>query len=251
MSALEVFRFDEVPVRVVDNSGEPWFIAADVCAALGLANVAQALAGLDEDEKGSISIADGTPGNPTRATVNEPGLYSLVIRSRRPEARAFKRWVTHEVLPSIRRTGTYAVAETPEQLVARALIQAQDIVARRDQQIAVLTPRAEAWDELASAEGDYSVADAAKILARSGIETGPQRLFEQLAALAWTFRASDGKWRAYAQHVSAGYLAERPQSHHHPRTGELIIDPPQVRITLRGVERLRVRLGVLRAVEAS
>jgi prophage antirepressor-like protein len=251
VNALEVFRFDGVPVRVIDDSGEPWFIAADVCSALGLANVAQALVGLDDDEKGSITIADGTPGNPTRATVNEPGLYSLVIRSRRPEAREFKRWVTHEVLPSIRRTGAYVTPETPEMLMARAVVQAQELIARRDTQIAELAPRAEAWDELASADGDYSVADAAKILARAGIETGPQRLFEQLAALGWIFRAGDGKWRAYAQHVSTGYVAERPQSHHHPRTGDLVIDPPQVRVTLRGVERLRVRLGVLHAVEAS
>src|SRR5690606_25768035 len=108
---------------------------------------------------------------------------------------------------------------------------------------AELTPRAEAWDELASAEGDYAVADAAKILARAGVQTGPQRLFEQLRGLSWIHRAHDGKWRAYASAVDAGYLAEKPQSPHHPRAGELVLDPPQVRVTVRGLERLRVRLG--------
>lgn len=249
MSDLERFVFDSHPVRSVTIDGEPWFVLADVCAALRIGNVGNVLARLDDDEKSSIRLADGTPGNPNRAIVSEAGLYAVIVRSDSRVAQPFRRWITHEVLPSIRRTGAYVAPETPEQLMARALIQAQEIVARRDEQIAVLTPRAEAWDELASAEGDYSVADAAKILARAGVETGPQRLFEQLAALHWIFRGRDGKWRAYADSVDAGYLAERPQSHHHPRTGELVIDAPQVRVTLRGTERLRVRLGVLSAVE--
>ncbi|WP_432124073.1 BRO family protein [Streptomyces sp. C10-9-1] len=95
-------------VRTLMVEGEPWFVAADVCAVLDIANVGNALARLDEDERGSIRLADGTPGNPNRAVVNEPGLYSLVLRSDKPEARAFKRWITHEVLPAIRRAGQYA-----------------------------------------------------------------------------------------------------------------------------------------------
>lgn len=114
-----------------------------------------------------------------------------------------------------------------------------------------LTPRAEAWDELASADGDYSVADAAKILARAGVQTGPQRLFEQLAGIGWTHRARDSKWRAYASAVDAGYLAEKPQSHYHPRTSELVLDAPQVRVTVRGLERLRVRLGSIETEAAA
>lgn len=93
-------------LRVVNGEdGEPWFVAKDVCEALGLNNVGQATNGLDADEKGSITINDGTPGNPNKATISEAGLYSLILRSRKPEAKAFKRWVTHEVLPSIRRDG--------------------------------------------------------------------------------------------------------------------------------------------------
>lgn len=251
MSALAVFEFDGREVRTVTIDGEPWFVLADLCRVLGLSNAstyAARLAAIGEVTR-MYPITDAMGRQQQSTIVNEPGMYEVVIRSDKPEAIAFRRWISTDVLPSIRRTGSYAVPETPEQLMARALIQAQEIVARRDEQIAVLTPRAEAWDELASAEGDYSVADAAKILARAGVETGPQRLFEQLAALRWIFRGRDGKWRAYADSVDAGYLAERPQSHHHPRTGELVIDPPQVRVTLRGTERLRVRLGVLSAVE--
>ncbi|MGN7861489.1 antA/AntB antirepressor family protein [Microbacterium sp. 22303] len=111
--------------------------------------------------------------------------------------------------------------------------------------VAVITPRAEAWDELASARGDYAVKDAAGILARAGVKTGQNRLFTQLRDLGWIHRAHDGGWRAYASAVNAGYLTEKPQSHHHPRTGELVLDAPQVRVTIRGLERLRVRLGAL------
>jgi DNA-damage-inducible protein D len=108
-----------------------------------------------------------------------------------------------------------------------------------------LEPKATAWDELADAAGDHSVGEAAKILARAGVLTGPQRLFEQLAALQWVFRNGHGIWEPYASAVDNGYLTLRPQSHPHPRTGERIIDPPQVRVTVRGLDRLRVRLSTL------
>lgn len=140
------------------------------------------------------------------------------------------------------------VAPTGMELIALAVIEAQALLAVKDKQIAELEPRAEAWDELASAEGDYEVSDAAKILARAGVETGRQRLFSQLDGLGWIYRGSAGKWKARQTAVDNGYLAEKPQSHHHPRTGELVLDAPQVRVTVKGLERLRVRLGVLKAV---
>lgn len=127
--------------------------------------------------------------------------------------------------------------------VPQSFAEALELAAVQARQLEVAQPKADAWDELASAEGDYAVADAAKILARAGIETGAQRLFGQLSDMGWIFRGPQGKWRAYQDKVDAGYLTELPQSHHHPRTGELVLDPPQVRVTLRGLERLRVRLG--------
>ena len=104
---LAPFDFEGRPVRVVtDSQGEPWFVAADVLATIGLDR--KALERLDEDEKGVSSIH--TPGGGQEmTTVNEPGLYTLVLGSRKAEAKRFKRWVTHEVLPSIRKTGSYAV----------------------------------------------------------------------------------------------------------------------------------------------
>jgi hypothetical protein len=108
-SSLVPFDFEGRQIRVfTDEQGEPWFVAADVCQVLGIGNPRQAMTRLDEDEKGVIST--DTPGGlQPVATVNEPGLYTLVLGSRKPEAKRFKRWVTHEVLPAIRRTGSYAV----------------------------------------------------------------------------------------------------------------------------------------------
>lgn len=244
MTAVETFRFGAHGMRALLIDGEPWFVGADVAAVLGYDRTSNMSRMLDEDEKGTHIVS--TPGGDQEMlTISEPGLFAAVIRSRIPEAREFKRWVTHEVLPSIRRTGSYAVPETREQLLARAVLEASEAIKEKDEHIAVLTPRAEAWDELASGEGDYEVADAAKILARSGVKTGRKRLFDQLAEIGWIHRGSHGKWKAYQSAVDSGYLAERPQSHHHPRTGELVLDPPQVRVTLRGIERLRVRLGAL------
>ena len=103
------------------KDGEPWWLAADVCSVLDLGNVGQAINRLDADEKSDIISNDGTPGNPTKAIINESGLYSLILGSRKPEAKAFKKWVTSEVLPQIRKTGSYGVAS----IQLRAPIKAQ------------------------------------------------------------------------------------------------------------------------------
>lgn len=108
------FDFEGRPVRVVtDAQGEPWFVAADVCAVLELPNTTRALARLDPDEQALISIQGISRGNDQVNVVNEPGLYSLVLGSRKREAKRFKRWVTHEVLPAIRKTGRYVLSGTP------------------------------------------------------------------------------------------------------------------------------------------
>lgn len=105
MNELQIFEHQDFgQIRAVEQDGEPWFVAADVCRALDLVNTADSLNRLDNDEKYRFNL--GLPGGDTWC-VNEPGLYSLVLGSRKPEAKAFKRWITHEVLPSIRKNGVY------------------------------------------------------------------------------------------------------------------------------------------------
>lgn len=108
MSDLTVFDFDGLEVRVVaSDSNDLWFVAKDVCDVLELSNVSQSLARLDDDEKG-ITTVDTLGGNQDLSIINESGMYSLVLTSRKPEAKKFKKWVTSEVLPSIRKTGSYS-----------------------------------------------------------------------------------------------------------------------------------------------
>lgn len=108
------FDFGDNRIRVTrDDDGEPWFIAADVCKVLELSNVGQALSRLDDDEKRNIISNDVIGKITPMAAVNESGLYSMVLSSRKPEAKAFKRWITHDVLPSIRKTGQYSITPTP------------------------------------------------------------------------------------------------------------------------------------------
>lgn len=112
-NGIKVFERQEFgQVRVVDVNGEPWFVAKDVCECLDIGNSRDAVAALDEDEKGVDSI--DTPGGAQEMSIiSEAGLYSLILRSRKPEAKAFKRWITHEVLPSIRRAGSYGQWNLP------------------------------------------------------------------------------------------------------------------------------------------
>lgn len=240
-AAVQPFDFHGTQVRIVtDADGAPWFVAADVATVLELGNVHSSLATLDDDEKGLRTVE--TPGGPQSLTaVSEAGLYSLVLRSRKPEAKTFKRWITHEVLPAIRRTGTYSVPavdlSSPQGMVALAeqYLNAAKALVQAEARIEYLEPRAQVADHILDASGDLSVGDAAKELARAGIEIGQQRLFRHLERLGWTYRAGDRKWRVKQAAIETGRLAVLPQSHYHPVTGELVIDPPQVRVTPKGL----------------
>ena len=112
-TSIQVFSSQQFgDLRALKGSdGEPWFVAKDVCEILGVGNSRQALSRLDNDEKNTVILNDGNRGNPNVSIVNEAGFYSLVLSSRKPEAREFKRWVTHEVLPSSRHSGGYISSE--------------------------------------------------------------------------------------------------------------------------------------------
>lgn len=110
MAGNQLLKFEDHPVRMFDKDGELYWVAADVCEVLGISKYRDAVSRLDSDERGSL-LVDTLGGPQEVATVNESGLYSLILRSRKPEAKRFKRWVTHEVLPSIRQKGIYMADE--------------------------------------------------------------------------------------------------------------------------------------------
>lgn len=135
MNEMQVFEsIDFGQIRALMRDGEPWFVAADVCRVLDIVQNRNAVARLDDDEKG-VCLMDTLGGKQEMTIINEPGLYSLVLGSRKPEARAFKRWVTHAVIPAIRKTGGYIAGEaemTDDELLSRALLVMQEKLRQRE-----------------------------------------------------------------------------------------------------------------------
>jgi prophage antirepressor-like protein len=163
-SDLIPFDFNGDKIRVYWIDGEPWFVAIDVCTVLGLANPRSSLALLDADEKGVHTV--DTPGGPQNLiVVNEPGLYSLILRSRKDEAKVFKRWITHEVLPQLRKTGSYgAVAQIPDMNTAEGQLQVAELLAtaartqiEQAAEIRQLKPKADYVDAYVSGAEDATI----------------------------------------------------------------------------------------------
>lgn len=255
-SELQIFNFSGDPVRTTHARGQQVWVGKDVCDALGLSKYRDALAQLDEDERVSIPV-DTLGGTQRMTAVTEGGVWALMLISRSPKVQPFKRWFTHEVLPALRQHGTYSVEPVaPRELSRLELIDmARDSEVGRlaaEERVQELEPSALAWDHLAStAAGDLSVNEAAKTLSRDPeVSIGETRLWRLLDEWRWTYRDHSGDRRPYQTHVDNGRLACRARSHHHPRTGELLIDAPQVRVTPKGLSDIRRRLvrGELRSV---
>lgn len=200
MDNVTIFRKDEFgAVRAVTLEGEPWFVAADVCRALGLGNSSKAIMPLDDDEKG-ITISDTLGGKQEMTTINEPGLYSLILRSRKPEAKAFKRWITHEVIPAIRKTGGYIAGQETmddDQLLANALMVAQRKIAERNKQLEAANEKIKAdapkvlfAETVQKAEGDILVRQLARLMNQRGYDIGERRLYEILRRDGWVIKAN-------------------------------------------------------------
>ena len=188
---IQTFESDQFgTVRAIrDENGEPWFVAKDVCDALGIrTDTVRAILDADEvRETNPNSI--GVAGGRKPLVVSEPGFYKLVMRSRKPESKAFQRWVTHEVLPALRRDGGYMVArdETPEQTMARAVLLAQATIDRQKSRIAGLEaeneemrPKALFADAVAASDGTCLIGEFAKMLRQNGVNIGQNRLFAML-----------------------------------------------------------------------
>ncbi|MFD6551279.1 BRO family protein [Streptomyces sp. NPDC058398] len=258
MTTPLVFTFPETAqhVRSVMIDTEPWFVAKDVTDVLGLANGRDAVGRLPERMKSSVAISDGTPGNPNKTVIRESGVYRLIMRSNLPAAERFQDWLAEEVIPSIRQTGSYSIEPaTPalpqdyEEALVALLGQVRETKALTAK-VAELEPAANSWQTLAAADGDFSVADAAKILARDpAIRLGRNRLFTLLDEYRWTYRQlADDRPRVMQVAIERQWLSEIPQSHYHPRSGELVMDAPQVRVTVKGLHELHKRLGGSAAV---
>nr|DAF21435.1 MAG TPA: repressor domain protein [Caudoviricetes sp.]DAZ04960.1 MAG TPA: repressor domain protein [Caudoviricetes sp.] len=200
---IQPFDFNGIQVRVLtDEHGNPWFLGADVCAILGTATN-HIREYLDADEITNIRSTDiAQNGGKAPVFVSESGLYSLVLRSRKPEAREFKRWVTHEVLPSIRKHGAYMTESTLEKAVTepdfliRLATQIKQERAEKEKaqaQVERMRPKALFADAVETSKTSILVGDLAKVLKGNGVDIGGTRLFAWLRDNGWLMKTGSSR----------------------------------------------------------
>lgn len=182
MNEVQLFNFESHEVRSLLLNNEPWFVGKDVAEALGYSKARNAIAThIDSEDKKDAPIQGTLGGVQEMTVINESGLYSLVLSSKLPSAKKFKRWVTSEVLPSLRKTGQYQVKElSGSELMARALIEAQNVLAAKDKVIEEMKPKVVFADAVATSHTSILVGELAKILKQNGIDMGQKRLFAWL-----------------------------------------------------------------------
>jgi prophage antirepressor-like protein len=182
MNEMQTFVYSGAEVRTVRKDGAPWFVLKDVCGVLGISKYRDVAERLDPDERGPVRV-DTLGGSQEMTCISESGLYNVILRSDKPEAKPFRKWVTAEVLPAIRRSGGYIAGQndlSPAELMAKALKVAEQTLAERDARIsslqvqnAIMAPKADYFDELVERNTLTSFRDTAKEL---GI---PPRKFTQ------------------------------------------------------------------------
>ena len=188
MSNIRIFNYNSVEVRTIQKDGEPWFVLKDVCNVLHIGNSRDVVARLDQDEKG-VGQIDTLGGKQEMTIINESGLYNVILRSDKPEAKPFRKWVTSEVLPTIRRHGMYATPDTVEKMLADPDTTIKLLETIKQERAARLALEAQAEadkpkvlfaDAVSASHTSILVGDLAKLLRQNGVDIGQNRLFSFL-----------------------------------------------------------------------
>jgi anti-repressor protein len=189
MNELQVFSYEGKEIRTIQRNGETWWVLKDVCGVLELSNARMIADRLDEDDVSLAYVTDSMGRQQQTNIVNESGLYNVILRSDKPEAKKFKRWVTHEVLPQIRRHGAYITTSKLEEIMndpdswirlLTALKEERQEKERLQLQVAQDKPKVVFADAVSVSDGTILIGELAKILKGNGIEIGQNRLFERL-----------------------------------------------------------------------
>lgn len=231
MNELQIFNNEEFgSVRTITKDNEPMFCLSDICKALEIKNATDVAKRLEEDEVTRLNL--GSQSGETNF-VTESGLYAVILRSDKPNARKFRKWVTSEVLPSIRKNGGYIANQeqmTPEQIVANALIVAQNIISQKDKQIEEMKPKADFFDAVADSKTAISMNEVAKVLNIKGY--GRNNLFEFLRENKILDR-----WNVpYQRYVDNGWF--RVIEQHYQKNGEPIVTTKTL-VYQKGVDGIR------------
>ena len=241
---IQQFEFKGAALRTLtDEAGEPWFVAKDVCDILEISNPSDALKRLDDDERSRFNL--GRQGETN--IVNEAGLYVLVLGSRKPEAHEFKRWVTHEVLPSIRKHGAYMTQQTLDKALTSPdfLIQLATKLKEEQEKVKELEPKAKALDDFTNVPDALLVRDAAKLLSNdSNIQIGEHELRQWLVDNGWIYRQSNQSWCAASSRVRQGHMVMvSSRSHGIHKDGTPFAYPPTPKLTRKGLALIHQRLS--------
>jgi anti-repressor protein len=191
INELQVFSYEGSEIRTVQLGGEPWWVLKDICDALQLSNPSVIADRLDDDEKAKVEPKQylGSRSNEPATVISESGLYNVILLSRKPEAKKFKRWITHEVLPTIRKHGAYVTSDKLEEIISdpdawiKVLTALKDERAAKERlQLEVVKnePKVLFADAVSVSNGTILIGELAKILKGNGIEIGQNRLFEKL-----------------------------------------------------------------------
>lgn len=236
MNDLQIFNYNGNKVRTIQKDGEPWWVLKDVCNVLDISQAVRVAERLDEDEVSQTHIADSLGRRQETYIVNESGLYNVILRSDKPEAKPFRKWVTSEVLPSIRKNGGYIANQenlTPEQIVANALIVAQNIISQKDKQIEQMKPKAEFFDAVADSRTAISMNEVSKVLGIKGY--GQNNLFE--------FLRNNGildRWNVpYQRYIDCGWFRVIEQKY--TRHGEPCVTTKTL-VYQKGVDAIRKKI---------
>lgn len=216
MNEIKIFKNPQFgSIRTMMQGNEPWFVGKDVAELLGYANPSKALADHVDDEDKLNNESLSSLGQRGGWIINESGLYSLILSSKLPTAKEFKRWVTSEVLPSIRQTGGYIAGQedmSDADLMAKALLVAQRQIAQRDKQLAEMQPKALFADSVCASSTSILIGELAKILKQSGVNTGQQRLFAWMRDNGYLIRRKGADYNMPTQRSMEMQLFEIKES---------------------------------------
>lgn len=239
MNELQIFNNEEFgEIRTITKDNEPMFCLADVCKALEITHVTDVKKRMKKDGVGTAEVIDSM-GRKQKATfINESNLYKVIFQSRKPSAEKFTDWVTDEVIPSIRKNGGYIANQenlTPEQIVANALVVAQNIITQKDKQIEEMTPKANYFDALVDKKLNTNIRDTAKELG-----VGEKAFVSFLIEKGYVFRqGKHRKLRPYAKYAESGNGLFVLKDKHNEQNGWA---GQQMYVTPKGKETFRLLL---------
>lgn len=212
MNKVKIFNSEEFgDVRTVTINGDPWFVGKDVAAALGFTNPRDAISTHVFDEDKGVESIDTLGGKQKMTVINESGLYALVFGSRLKNAQRFKHWVTSEVLPAIRKTGSYQAPQGKE-LLALAVLEAQKTIEEQSKAIERMKPKVIFANAVETSHTSILIGDLAKLLKQNGVETGQKRLFDWMREKGYLIKRKGSDWNMPTQKAMNMKLFEVKES---------------------------------------